>query len=95
MFASPAAGSKTGRLPDGRPDGGSGRGRGQQSTGRQGSRRRRGARSWAYQEEHVRDRRVDMLRGMAILFVVVNHVGLTSLFQLLVKTKLLFRIITR
>lgn len=40
------------------------------------------ARSWAYQEEHVRDRRVDMLRGMAILFVVVNHVGLTSLFQL-------------
>ncbi|HEX9229609.1 MAG TPA: OpgC domain-containing protein [Arthrobacter sp.] len=41
------------------------------------------ARSWAYQDEHVRDRRVDMLRGMAILFVVVNHVGLTSLFQLL------------
>lgn len=40
-------------------------------------------RSWAYQEENVRDRRVDMLRGMAILFVVVNHVGLTSLFQLL------------
>lgn len=36
-----------------------------------------------------------MLRGMAILFVVVNHVGLTSLFQLLVKTKLLFRIIPR
>ncbi len=45
--------------------------------------RRPAARSWAYQEEHVRDRRVDMLRGMAILFVVVNHVGLTSLFQLL------------
>jgi len=41
------------------------------------------ARSWTYQEEHARDRRVDMLRGMAILFVVVNHVGLTSLFQLL------------
>ena len=41
------------------------------------------ARSWAYQEETFRDRRVDMLRGMAILFVVVNHVGLTSLFQLL------------
>ncbi|MET3952149.1 OpgC domain-containing protein [Arthrobacter sp. UYEF36] len=41
------------------------------------------ARSWAYQDENVRDRRVDMLRGMAILFVVVNHVGLTSLFQLL------------
>ncbi|HEX9086229.1 MAG TPA: OpgC domain-containing protein [Arthrobacter sp.] len=41
------------------------------------------ARSWAYQEENIRDRRVDMLRGMAILFVVVNHVGLTSLFQLL------------
>nr|WP_226760707.1 OpgC domain-containing protein [Arthrobacter sp. SO3] len=41
------------------------------------------ARSWAYREENFRDRRVDMLRGMAILFVVVNHVGLTSLFQLL------------
>ncbi|WP_223981943.1 OpgC domain-containing protein [Arthrobacter sp. NicSoilB8] len=40
-------------------------------------------RSWAYREEDFRDRRVDMLRGMAILFVVVNHVGLTSLFQLL------------
>lgn len=40
-------------------------------------------RSWAYRGEGARDTRVDMLRGMAILFVVVNHVGLTSLFQLL------------
>ncbi|WP_231728590.1 OpgC domain-containing protein [Arthrobacter sp. EPSL27] len=41
------------------------------------------AQKWAYADENARDRRVDMLRGMAILFVVVNHVGLTSLFQLL------------
>ena len=41
------------------------------------------ARSWVYQDEKSRDTRVDMLRGMAILFVVVNHIGLTSLFQLL------------
>ncbi|MGP4033553.1 OpgC domain-containing protein [Pseudarthrobacter sp. 1C304] len=41
------------------------------------------AQKWAYTDGSARDRRVDMLRGMAILFVVVNHVGLTSLFQLL------------
>ncbi|MEX5270534.1 OpgC domain-containing protein [Kocuria sp. CPCC 205290] len=41
------------------------------------------ARSWGYAESASRDSRIDMLRGVAIVFVVVNHVGLTSLFQLL------------
>ena len=40
------------------------------------------ARNWRYQDTSSRDARVDMLRGLAILFVVVNHVGITSLFQL-------------
>ncbi|MFI7585089.1 OpgC domain-containing protein [Kocuria sp. M1N1S27] len=40
-------------------------------------------RRWAYVGAASRDARIDMLRGMAIVFVVVNHVGLTSLFQLL------------
>ena len=34
-----------------------------------------------YREQQNRDLRVDMLRGIAIVFVVVNHVGLVSLFQ--------------
>lgn len=41
------------------------------------------ARSWRYEDTSTRDARVDMLRGLAILFVVVNHVGISSLFQLL------------
>lgn len=41
------------------------------------------ARNWRYEETSTRDARVDMLRGLAILFVVVNHVGISSLFQLL------------
>ena len=45
--------------------------------------RRGPARAWAYAEPAPRDSRIDMLRGLAIVFVVVNHVGLTSLFQLL------------
>jgi hypothetical protein len=45
--------------------------------------RRGAARSWAYAEETRRDLRVDLLRGVAIVFVVVNHLGLVSLFQLL------------
>jgi len=40
-------------------------------------------RTWAYVGASSRDTRIDMLRGVAIVFVVVNHVGLTSLFQLL------------
>jgi hypothetical protein len=43
----------------------------------------RPVRAWAYAGVSARDTRIDMLRGMAIVFVVVNHVGLTSLFQLL------------
>jgi hypothetical protein len=42
----------------------------------------RGAvRKWAYDGSRTRDARIDMLRGVAIVFVVVNHIGLTSLFQ--------------
>ena len=41
------------------------------------------ARNWRYEDTTARDSRVDMLRGMAILFVLVNHVGISSLFQLL------------
>ena len=40
------------------------------------------ASSWAYADPSKRDSRVDLLRGMAIVFVVVNHLGMTSLFQL-------------
>lgn len=43
----------------------------------------RRARRWAYVGASSRDTRIDMLRGVAIVFVVVNHVGLTSMFQLL------------
>ncbi|MFE7631186.1 OpgC domain-containing protein [Kocuria sp. NPDC057446] len=41
------------------------------------------ARAWAYADPSRRDVRIDMLRGAAIVFVVVNHVGITSVFQLL------------
>lgn len=41
------------------------------------------ARAWAYADPSRRDLRIDMLRGAAIVFVVVNHVGITSVFQLL------------
>ncbi|MFE5835455.1 OpgC domain-containing protein [Arthrobacter sp. NPDC056493] len=40
------------------------------------------ASGWAYGDPSSRDSRVDFLRGLAIVFVVVNHVGMTSLFQL-------------
>jgi hypothetical protein len=43
--------------------------------------RARSAQAWRYAEPAPRDSRIDMLRGVAIVFVVVNHVGLTSLFQ--------------
>ncbi|MFC4902045.1 OpgC domain-containing protein [Kocuria oceani] len=43
--------------------------------------RTRSVRAWRYAEPSSRDSRIDMLRGVAIVFVVVNHVGLTSLFQ--------------
>lgn len=39
--------------------------------------------AWGYNDPSKRDSRVDLLRGAAIVFVVVNHLGLTSLFQLL------------
>ena len=38
---------------------------------------------WGYGDPSKRDSRVDFLRGLAIVFVVVNHLGMTSLFQLL------------
>lgn len=41
------------------------------------------ATAWSYQDPSSRDSRVDLLRGMAIVFVVVNHLGMASLFQLL------------
>ena len=41
------------------------------------------ATSWSYQDPSTRDSRVDLLRGLAIVFVVVNHLGMASLFQLL------------
>jgi hypothetical protein len=41
------------------------------------------ATAWQYRDPSSRDSRVDMLRGLAIVFVVVNHLGMTSLFQLL------------
>ncbi|SOE52980.1 hypothetical protein SAMN06296378_0487 [Salinibacterium xinjiangense] len=34
-----------------------------------------------YREQQNRDLRIDMFRGIAIVFVVINHVGLVSLFQ--------------
>lgn len=40
------------------------------------------AAGWAHGDPSSRDSRVDFLRGLAIVFVVVNHVGMTSLFQL-------------
>jgi hypothetical protein len=39
--------------------------------------------AWGYGDPSQRDSRVDLLRGLAIVFVVVNHLGMTSLFQLL------------
>ncbi|MFJ5957482.1 OpgC domain-containing protein [Paenarthrobacter sp. NPDC092416] len=41
------------------------------------------ASKWAYTGTSKRDARIDMLRGLAIVFVVVNHVGINSVFQLL------------
>ncbi len=46
-------------------------------------RRVNAATAWSYTDPSTRDSRVDLLRGMAIVFVVVNHLGMTSLFQLL------------
>ncbi|RAX46211.1 OpgC domain-containing protein [Arthrobacter sp. AQ5-05] len=43
----------------------------------------RPVREWAHAGNSSRDARIDMLRGAAIIFVVVNHVGITSFFQLL------------
>jgi hypothetical protein len=38
--------------------------------------------SWHYPEALPRDLRVDLLRGVAIVFVVVNHIDIPSLYQL-------------
>ncbi|RAX45324.1 OpgC domain-containing protein [Arthrobacter sp. AQ5-06] len=46
-------------------------------------RRVRAVARWGYGDPSKRDSRVDLLRGLAIVFVVVNHLGMTSLFQLL------------
>ncbi|MFE4544719.1 OpgC domain-containing protein [Arthrobacter sp. NPDC056727] len=48
------------------------------------------AAGWAYGDPSSRDSRVDFLRGLAIVFVVVNHVGMTSLFQLFTQEALGF-----
>ena len=38
--------------------------------------------AWHYPEAAERDLRIDLLRGLAIVFIVVNHVELQSLFEL-------------
>ena len=38
--------------------------------------------AWHYPDAAQRDLRIDMLRGVAIVFIVVNHLELTSLFEL-------------
>ena len=48
---------------------------------------RRGGR-WRYVQEGDRDLRIDLLRGLAIVFVVLNHVNLPSLFHLLTQEAL-------
>ena len=42
----------------------------------------RAVRGWSYDDDSARDSRVDLLRGVAIVFVVVDHLGLNSIFQL-------------
>ncbi|MDY7527166.1 OpgC family protein [Cryobacterium sp. 10C2] len=42
---------------------------------------RRGRSALSYDGPTDRDLRIDLLRGLAIVFVVVNHIGLVSLFQ--------------
>ena len=43
--------------------------------------RRRGRSALSYDGPADRDLRIDLMRGLAIVFVVVNHIGLVSLFQ--------------
>lgn len=43
----------------------------------------RARKSWHYPEDDPRDLRVDLLRGMAIVFVVVNHIDIPSVYQLI------------
>lgn len=45
------------------------------------ARRSDAASALAYSATPNRDLRIDMLRGMAIVFIVVNHLGLVSIFQ--------------
>lgn len=40
------------------------------------------ARRWRYAGVPSRDARIDLFRGLAIVFVVVNHLGLMSFFQI-------------
>lgn len=42
-----------------------------------------GGRGRRYPEEAGRDQRIDLVRGLAIVFVVLNHINVPSLFQLL------------
>lgn len=42
----------------------------------------RSPRRWRYPDAAPRDQRLDLLRGIAIVFVVLNHLDLPSLFQL-------------
>jgi hypothetical protein len=41
------------------------------------------ARAWHYPPDRPRDLRVDLLRGVAIVLVVVNHLDIPSLYQLI------------
>ena len=38
--------------------------------------------AWHYPDATERDLRIDMLRGLAIVFIVINHLEVTSLFEL-------------
>lgn len=42
-----------------------------------------GGRGRRYPEDAARDERIDLVRGVAIVFVVMNHINIPSLFQLL------------
>lgn len=42
-----------------------------------------GPRGWRHPDADGRDERIDLVRGLAIVFVVLNHINVPSLFQLL------------
>ncbi len=47
-----------------------------------------GTGSWRYSPGTGRDERLDLVRGVAIVFVVVNHINMPSLFQLVTQETL-------